>query len=275
MNASSANGFHPGHRAFSRAYEVSGITLSETTYHPLLRMPSHKHEDEAYFSFVLRGGFTEYRGRRSQEIKKSALVFHAADETRSGHFHNQPTHLFNVRLNINWLRSLCEQTTVLNSSSYFIDGRLIGLIQKLYREFKNPDTMSSLVIEGLTLEMLGETIRESGRTSTSNAPRWLTQVRDLLDARFHENLKLSAIAACVGVHPAHLSRAFHQHYRCTLGDYVRRLRIEEACRALVTSDTSLTEIALTSGFSDQSHFSRTFKRFTGHTPAQHRALFGR
>jgi AraC family transcriptional regulator len=55
-----------------------------------------------------------------------------------------------------------------------------------------------------------------------------------------------------------------------LGDHVRKLRIEFACHRLATSDTPLADIALTAGFSDQSHFSNTFKRYTGMTPAAFR-----
>jgi AraC family transcriptional regulator len=87
---------------------------------------------------------------------------------------------------------------------------------------------------------------------------------------FSESLTLAGVAASVGVHPVHLARVFRQHYRCTIGEYVRQVRIEFASRELSVSDAPLAEIAFTSGFSDQSHFSKTFKRLTGQTPAQFR-----
>ncbi|MBA3784476.1 MAG: helix-turn-helix domain-containing protein, partial [Acidobacteria bacterium] len=52
---------------------------------------------------------------------------------------------------------------------------------------------------------------------------------------------------------------------------VRRLRVENACREMIKSETSLVEIALAAGFSSQSHFSSVFKRMTGMTPAMYRA----
>jgi AraC family transcriptional regulator len=98
-------------------------------------------------------------------------------------------------------------------------------------------------------------------------PRWLRQVRDLLHEGFRQRLTLDGIAESVGVHPAHLARVFRQQQGCTVGDYVRRLRIEYACHCLRTSDTALATVALAAGFSDQSHFSRVFKRQTGLSPA--------
>lgn len=264
---------HQAHGEVLTAYNASGILLSETSYRPFLHIASHSHEEEAYFNFVLSGGFTEHCGNRTYELSQSTLVYHAIGEERSNHFHNQSTRLFNVRLGAKWLRDLSDRTIILDASTCFTGGRLIELATRLYQEFRNIDTVSSLIIEGLTLEMLAEATRGSRASLDCRPPRWLTQVRELLHAQFHEKPRLSEIAANVGVHPAHLSRAFHQHFRCTIGDYIRRLRVEYACCQLTASETSLTDVASAAGFSDQSHFSRIFKRCTGQTPAQYRASF--
>jgi AraC family transcriptional regulator len=81
---------------------------------------------------------------------------------------------------------------------------------------------------------------------------------------------LDGIAGSVGIHPAHLARVFRQRHGCTVSDYVRGLRIEYARHCLRTSDTALARIALAAGFSDQSHFSKVFKRQTGMSPAVYR-----
>jgi len=53
-------------------------------------------------------------------------------------------------------------------------------------------------------------------------------------------------------------------------DFVRQLRIEYACHELATSELPIVDIALSAGFFDQSHFTRTFKRLTGIVPSQYR-----
>src|SRR5262249_7883642 len=103
------------------------------------------------------------------------------------------------------------------------------------------------------------------------APRWLSRARDLLEARPAARLTLAEIAAAVDVHPVHLARAFRRRYGCSVGAYPRPLRLDLAARALSSGDAPVSEIALAAGFSDQSHFSRTFKRTTGLTPAEFRS----
>jgi AraC family transcriptional regulator len=140
-------------------------------------------------------------------------------------------------------------------------------MQRIYEEFRCTDAVSALTVEGLTLELLAEGARQGPRRAERTPPRWLQQVRDLLHAEFRERMTLDGIAGSVGVHPAHLARVFRELHGCTVGDYVRRLRIEYACHCLRTSDTALATIALAAGFADQSHFSRVFKRQTGVSPA--------
>jgi AraC family transcriptional regulator len=92
-----------------------------------------------------------------------------------------------------------------------------------------------------------------------------------LEAEFRSPLRVAALAAAVNVHPVYLCRAFRAAYGTTPGEYLRRLRIEWAERTLAHSDRPLAAIAAEAGFSDQSHFTREFRRHTGLTPARFRA----
>jgi AraC family transcriptional regulator len=125
-------------------------------------------------------------------------------------------------------------------------------------------------MEGLTLELLAESSRHDSVRIDRDPPPWLHRIRDLLHDQFAEGLSLDAVAAEGGIHPAHLARVFRRHCGCTVGDYMRRLKVEDACRRLATSEASLVVIALDAGFADQSHFAKIFKRQTGMTPAEYR-----
>jgi AraC family transcriptional regulator len=89
---------------------------------------------------------------------------------------------------------------------------------------------------------------------------------------FPEMLKLTQIAAEVGVHPVYLATAFRQKFGVTIGEFVRKLRIEHACAELMKGDLPLTAIALQAGFVDQSHFSKVFKLYVGMTPHKYRKI---
>jgi transcriptional regulator GlxA family with amidase domain len=68
-----------------------------------------------------------------------------------------------------------------------------------------------------------------------------------------------------------LSREFSKYFEdLNFGDYVRKLRIEKAINLIENSPYSLTEIAYMTGFSDQSHFTRIFKLYTGKNPSSYR-----
>ena len=132
------------------------------------------------------------------------------------------------------------------------------------------DEASALAIEGLLFEMLAVASRRQSKGGDWFVPKWLQQARDLLHANFQEQLTFTGIAAEVGVHPVHLAREFRKHYRSTLGEYLRQIRVDYASQQLLNSDDPQAMIALAAGFADQSHFCRTFKRLRGTTPQKFR-----
>src|SRR5258708_4667388 len=103
-------------------------------------------------------------------------------------------------------------------------------------------------------------------------PLWLERARQYLEAMFRSPVALNDVAAEVQIHPTHLARSFRQHYGCTVGEYVRRMRVSYACEQLQTSQADIALVALASGFSNQAHFSRVFKAYTGLTPGEYRRI---
>jgi AraC-like DNA-binding protein len=257
-----------------RKHLIAGFMLTESVYRPAEQIPRHGHRC-AYFCLVLDGAFTESYGTDSREYGPHALVFHPEGEVHSDRFHGSGGRVFSVAMPPSWVARMREQTPVLDRPSSVRGDTTTWLATRLYREFQEPDALSPLVTEGLILEILGQGAREALRSSHRVPPRWLDHVADMLRARFRENVPLDEIACFAGVHPAHLARAFRQHYGCSVGEYLRRLRIQHARRDLSRTDAPLTEIALEAGFYDHSHFSTLFKRHTGLSPTEYRQLFRR
>jgi AraC family transcriptional regulator len=108
------------------------------------------------------------------------------------------------------------------------------------------------------------------QSGTSGRPQWLEQARERIHADLAARPSLTGLAESVGVHPVTLARAFRRAFGCTVGEYVRTLRIERATRQLAETDLPLAVIALAEGFSDQSHFSNLFRQHNGLSPFQFR-----
>ena len=247
----------------------AGFILTETAHAAMSRLPRHAHEN-SYFCFVLEGVYTELYGKRELVCRPCTLTFRSSGEDHEDSFHDHDGRVFVMEISSKWVERLQEDSLTLNSTVEFRGGPLPQLAARLNREFHKTDSASSLSIEGLALEIMAEASRQSSSMLEHLFPLWLRQAREMLIEHFSENLTLEQIATQVGVHPVHLASVFRQKYGCTVGEFVRRLRIEHACSAIIKGDLPLATIALEAGFADQSHFSKTFKIYTGMTPTTYK-----
>lgn len=253
-----------------RARRVPGLLLAECEYEPGLQIRTHSH-DLARFNLVMRGGFTDSNGRREREVRAGTLLFRAAGETHRHAIPSGGATCFLVEMSTDWLARAREQGAVIDQPGLFRGGLLLHLAYRLHGEFLKRDEVAPLAIEAILLGMVAESSRRAARAER-RPPLWLEQAREMLHAAFQERLTLSGIAETVGVHPVHLARAFRECYGCTIGDYVRQLRLDFACEQMRTTDFPFSELALAAGFYDQSHFCKLFKRHTGLTPVEYRNL---
>jgi AraC family transcriptional regulator len=252
-----------------RQHDAGGFSLSQTRYRPSSTLPRHSHESH-YVCFVLSGTYKESYERKVRSCEPSMILYHPAGELHAQSFDKTPVDLFRVEVNPARLRYASHSDLSMDGRD-FRGGLPVGLAHKLYQEFREPDAVSHLAIEGLGLELIATIARDSRRHISSRQPqRWLSQAHELIKSRFLEHLTLGEIACTVGVHPITLAREFRRHYECTVGEIVRRERISFACRELLRPEESLADIAIAAGFCDQSHFAKTFKKLTGITPTEYR-----
>jgi AraC family transcriptional regulator len=254
-----------------RSSVVSGFTFAESAYSPGARLPQHAHEN-AFFYLVLHGTCAESYGTRQRVSEPSTLVFHPAGETHSDCW-REGGHCFHVEVSPALVERVRSCSPVLDRPTEFRGGLPVWIATRLYQELCRNDDLSPLAMEGLALELLVEGARRPATGRHHPPPHWLLQVRELIHERFAESLSLRDLAATVGVHPSHLARGFRQRFHCTIGEYTRKLRVDWSCRELSATDTPLVHLALAAGFTDQSHFSKTFKRLTGMSPAVYRMQF--
>lgn len=249
------------------------LLLTESDIMPGAVLPRHSHEN-AYFCWVVLGTFTETYGRKSRECLPSTFKYHPPGEVHEERFHTAGARLFRVEVSREWLDHVREHSPGLADPAEYHDDTLRQLMSTLHAEFLFADGGGSqLAISWLALEIASAASRHEGRRGSPgrNAPGWVDAVREIVHERFADPPTIAAIAGQVGLHPVYLASAFRRHTRYSIGEYMRLVRVEYARRALATSDEPLVEIALAAGFADQSHFCRTFKRYTKLTPSEFRS----
>ena len=98
----------------------------------------------------------------------------------------------------------------------------------------------------------------------------ILRVRAYVDSNLHRVIHIRDISAVARRSPAHFSRKFKLAVGESPHAYVVRRRLERACHLMMTSAASLSEIALSVGFSDQAHLCRLFRQAFGQSPASWR-----
>lgn len=122
--------------------------------------------------------------------------------------------------------------------------------------------------EQLLLQALNTYISKNKKT-----PDWAKELRSIIQDQVDTNMALSLQKASeeLEINPAYLSREFSKYFDdLSFGEYIRKLRIEKAITLMGSTNYSLTEIAYLTGFSDQSHFNRIFKKQTGKNPSAYK-----
>ena len=107
--------------------------------------------------------------------------------------------------------------------------------------------------------------------SKKKIPAWAQELKEIIQDHIDASLSLKELSKGLDINPSYLSREFSRYFGdLSFGEYIRKQRIEKAIELMQTPSYSLTEIAYLTGFSDQSHFTRIFKKHTGQNPSDYR-----
>lgn len=258
-------------------FQNSGIDCRRALYRPGSSTGLHYHDD-TNIVFALSGSLTQTMSSRSSVLGSSSLMYVPAGEMHATNFGPQGASCFFVAIDESWVDKKLESAKIdAKGPRIATDGNpLQALVLRMYEEFRSPDSLSELIVEGTLLELLGRWFRQ-GSLQQQNAPGWLRSVRTLLQDSFRESVSLSDLSKAVGVHPSHIAREFHRVYGLTIGEYIRKLRVDlvgEKLRERGQTAETLTDLALQAGFSSHAHMSSVFKRTTGMTPSEFKKAHG-
>ena len=252
-----------------RRCEAGRFVLYESSYAPATSLPRHYHEIAAMM-FATRGSFVENVARRTIECNTFDVLVRPPGEAHTNHYGDRAASCVIVNVSGEHLAWLGNASRIFDAPSMLPRPRVAPIAHRIGEELAFDDDAAHVIVEGLVLEMIGVASRP---VNCVRPPSWLALARDFIHEHATERVTLRDIASAANVHAASVVRAFRAHMRCSPGEYVRRVRIENAKNELASSDRAIAEIALDAGFYDQSHFANTFRRATGMTPREWRNAF--
>ena len=254
-----------------RKREQCGAIFTDLRHTAPRKLPRHSHE-LAFFALLLDGLYAERYGRCQNQYGPFTLMFRPAGIPHQDEIGPRGVRLYEIEIRATWQKRLADCSAALDTPRDDIGGGpLLWLGMKLFREVQNSGAVDDLAVEGLLAEMLSFAARGS-RQESRHVPGWLSRIQDKLRTEHCRRLTLDELAREAGVHPVHLSRIFRRSVGEGIGDHIHRLRVRTACERLLEPRASLAEVSVAIGFADQSHFTRSFRRITGMTPAQFRSV---
>lgn len=248
-----------------RQLSVEGFRLTESVHPGAVHVPVHAHRLPTVY-FTLSGSFLEASAGRELECEPRSVVFRPAEKLHEDRMGRSEVRFFILELAEEKLCGLppdwIEETSVRLGT---LSARALGL----YEAFRSGDSSIALRAEELCLEFSREARRRLP-DARSAAARRVRAACEYIRENFRRPLRVEEIARAVGVHPVYLARLFRRSFGCSIAAFLRARRIDDAARRLLRGGEPLAEIALSTGFSDQSHFTREFRREAGRSPARFR-----
>lgn len=148
--------------------------------------------------------------------------------------------------------------------AYATEALRLGAVDYLLKPVEQEDLMRAL-------EKAARRIPDfRGYTETLNAEKIVEKAKIYIKENSHREISRAEVAEQFFIHPDYLSHIFKEWAGITFQDYVIKTRMDKAKKMLIYTDTSISNIAASTGYSNTAYFAKHFKRETGMTPKQYR-----
>ena len=246
------------------------LHISNTTYH----YPRHIHAEHSIVLMLQGVETTTCRGT-CYKAYPGDLVLINAEEVHSSKSIN--TGYRAIKINQKTLSRILSQMIGRNlETPYFPeliinDTTIFRLLLNLH--LKLEQNISPLEKESEFLSTIGLLLARQNKNRPTlkpvgKEPRYIKLIRDYLKSHYAGNVTLADLTLITNLSPFYLLRVFHNQVGVPPHEYQTQVRIAQA-RKLLRNGMSISQAALETGFFDQSHLSRNFKRIVGTTPGQY------
>ena len=261
-----------------KASQLQDILLEQYVYSAGSVEPLPKHSHQEYqigLSFDCQGEYY-YRGAYHPVPMGKLSIIHSGEIHAPSErtYLPKPATFLMMHIDPSLLKETALEIADKTSVPFFTepilrDCNLAKLFQNLC--LATQTNVTKLTRDSLLLDFLSGLItcdRELVPKSYQIRPA-ISQVCDYLQANYADNVSLTELADLAGISRFHLSRLFRHEKGISLGVYQRQIRIDRA-KKLLAQGTPISQVAIATGFYDQSHFGHHFRRLVGTTPGNYR-----
>lgn len=245
-------------------FQIESCSISVVNYNKPVSEDWHYHED-THLSLILQGGNLESRKKYDSQVFSGKIMIYNQGEIHRNRHTLFPSKNLNLEIKNDFFKKSNLSFNNLNLIENINLEAYLDLI-KIYNELHINDVYTSDSIE-LSIKSLFTTKKESLKK-----PKWVIQLKEIVEDRWNEFISLNELAIELNVHPVTISKYFKKFYNCSLGDYMRKVKLKRALHFLFHTKMSITEIAFKCGFSDHSHMIRVFKLYLKINPKNIRKI---
>jgi AraC family transcriptional regulator len=268
----------------SHAARWDGLALQSFTDLPPVVIPDHEHP--THLLSLLLGAAVEAEwtteGRTQRALNPPGTIYLLPKGTRDRLAWRGRSDRILVTLEPRLLTGALEQTAHLDDLELqthwqLEDRHLLSLIQALRADLEDGCPAGGLFGQSLGTAMAVYMARRYGAIRARPPARGglpgyrLRRVRDYVASNLDKDLRLADLAALSGTSPHYFAELFRQSTGMSPHRFVLDRRIGRAKELLRNQALSVVDVAVQTGFTSQSHFTKVFRRIAGPTPSQYRA----
>ncbi|MCI5592584.1 MAG: helix-turn-helix domain-containing protein [Ruminococcus sp.] len=255
-------------------------------HHPKYEMMHHWHP-ECEIIRVNKGKLTLTLGSKETVAKQGDIVYITDGVTHSGHPSDGCEYeclVFDARgvtsgskVNIRQMENVLKHKRIINSIMSTSDSELKTIISSLFDAMSLMYPGYEFTVTGALMQFYGYVFKNHLYSNTESAgfkseeqQLMLKDVINYIEQNYNEKITLADLSQKAGMSPKYFCSVFYKMTRKTPIEYINAYRIECACEKLITTDDSVTDVALLCGFNDVSYFTKTFKKHKNMTPLRYR-----